>query len=285
MTPREPDWLDARRQGTRCEDPAASRSAPARPPSRRPAGLRRDRRRRSPRSAWPRTDGPCCNPGTPSGNSRSSCRVAQPISSHDDDRRFTWRSFARHSRRSGAARRILPSEHSGTLKADVRCDTAARRSERRAGQSVGSERQQRGLERSVTIGLAGSTHRESVTSSAGTRTVALAGTGPAVRAGRPDGPHGRRSARDRDHEPAILREADRDGRRLTVDGGRVAFTSAADPIDAALFACKRSIGYGRSACPNRCSARRASSRPGWLSAVGAEGRRVLGCRRRDGTRW
>ena len=37
-------------------------------------------------------------------------------------------------RRSGAARRLLPSEHSGTLKAHVRCDMAARWSERPSGQ-------------------------------------------------------------------------------------------------------------------------------------------------------
>ena len=100
MTPREPDWLDARRRGTQCEGPAASRSGPARPPIEASGRLRLERSGGVPRG--PHGRGRTGHGATPAPLADTHDQLdgcAHPISSHDDDRRFTWRSFGAHFRR------------------------------------------------------------------------------------------------------------------------------------------------------------------------------------------
>ena len=64
---------------------------------------------------------------------------AQPISSHDDDRRFTWRSFGAHSRRSGAVTDRMIRARRG-LRAAPRTRASRSRQPRHGGRGLGPRR-------------------------------------------------------------------------------------------------------------------------------------------------
>ena len=67
----------------------------------------------------------CCSPGALADTHDQLDGCAQPISSHDDDRRFTWRSLSNgaHSRRSVTRASHIGLEHSGdTVEAQYRAD-------------------------------------------------------------------------------------------------------------------------------------------------------------------